>query len=94
MEFNKKLGTKDDGPAVDRERYQRLVGKLIYLTHTRPDISFIVSVISQFMHSPKERHLEAAYRVLRYLKGTPGKGLHFKKGENRFIEVFTDVDWP
>lgn len=93
MEFNKKLGTKDDGPAVDRERYQRLVGKLIYLSHTRPDISFIVSVISQFMHSPKERHLEAAYRVLRYLKGTPGKGLHFKKGENRFIEVFTDVDW-
>ncbi|KAJ9561371.1 hypothetical protein OSB04_006531 [Centaurea solstitialis] len=93
MEFNKKLGTKDDGAAVDRERYQRLVGKLIYLSHTRPDISFVVSVISQFMHSPKERHLEAVYRVLRYLKGTPGKGLHFKKGENRCIEVFTDADY-
>lgn len=53
----------------------RLVGKLIYLSHTRPDIAFSVSVVSQFMHSPFEEHLEAVYRILRYLKGNPGKGL-------------------
>ncbi|XP_016729503.1 secreted RxLR effector protein 161-like [Gossypium hirsutum] len=41
----------------------------------------------------REKHLEAAYRILRYLKGTPGKGLHFKKDVNRSIEVYTDADW-
>ncbi|GMJ03388.1 hypothetical protein HRI_004008000 [Hibiscus trionum] len=45
------------------------------------------------MHAPREKHLEAAYRILRYLKGTPGKGLHFKKDVNRSIEVYTDADW-
>ncbi|GMI75147.1 cysteine-rich RLK (RECEPTOR-like protein kinase) 8 [Hibiscus trionum] len=93
MEPNLKLGTDKDGEEVDRGRYQRLVGKLIYLSHTRPDITFGVSVISQFMHAPREKHLEAAYRILRYLKGTPGKGLHFKKDVNRSIEVYTDADW-
>ncbi|KAG8497290.1 hypothetical protein CXB51_008531 [Gossypium anomalum] len=71
MEPNLKLGNDKDGEEVDRGRYQRLVGKLIYLSHTRPDIAFGVSVISQFMHAPREKHLEAAYRILRYLKGTP-----------------------
>ncbi|GMI96958.1 hypothetical protein HRI_003365100 [Hibiscus trionum] len=93
MEPNLKLGTDKDGEEVDRGRYQRLVGKLIYLSHTRPDIAFGVSVISQFMHAPREKHLEAAYRILRYLKGTPCKGLHFKKDVNRSIEVYTDADW-
>ncbi|KAG8502903.1 hypothetical protein CXB51_000532 [Gossypium anomalum] len=93
MEPNFKLGTDKDGEEVDRGRYQQLVGKLIYLSHTRPDIAFGVSVISQFMHAPKEKHLEAAYRILRYLKGTPGKGLHFKEDVNRSTEVYTDADW-
>ncbi|KAG8489218.1 hypothetical protein CXB51_017212 [Gossypium anomalum] len=82
MEFNLKLGTDEDGKEIDRGRYQRLVGRLIYLSHTRSDIAFSVSVISQYMHAPREKHLEAAYRILRYLKGTPGKGLHFKKTAN------------
>ncbi|KAE8666093.1 Lysyl-tRNA synthetase 1 isoform 1 [Hibiscus syriacus] len=93
MEPNLKLGTDKDGEEVDRGRYQRLVGKLIYLSHTRPDMAFGVSVISQFMHAPREKHLEDAYRILRYLKGTPGKGLHFKKNVNRSIELYTDADW-
>ena len=91
IEAGKKIG--DAGKPVDKDRYQRLVGKLIYLSHTRPDIAFAVSVVSQHMHSPKEAHLEASYRILRYLKGSPGKGLFFKKSEKRQIEVFTDADW-
>ncbi|XP_024039345.1 uncharacterized protein LOC112097978 [Citrus clementina] len=50
-------------------------------------------VVSQFMHSPYEGHLEAVYRILRYLKDTPGKGLYFKKRVQRTIEAYTDADW-
>ncbi|GMI92937.1 cysteine-rich RLK (RECEPTOR-like protein kinase) 8 [Hibiscus trionum] len=93
MEFNLKLGTDEDGEEVDKGRYQRLVGKLIYLSHTRLNIAFGVSDISQYMHTPREKHLEAACKVLRYLKGTPGKGLHFKKTTSRYVEIYTDADW-
>ena len=92
MESNVKLGM-DGGKDIDQESYQWLVGKLIYLSHTRPDIAFAVSVVSQFMHSPKERHLEAVLRLLRYLKRTPGRGLLFKKGDYKAVEIYTDADW-
>lgn len=59
---------------VDTKRYQRLVGKLIYLPYTRPNIAFSVSIVSQFMHSPYEEHLEKVYTILRYLKAKPEKG--------------------
>ena len=69
------------------------MGKLIYLAHTRPNIAFAVSCMSQFKHSPYKSHLDAVYRILKYLKGTPGRGLMFKKNEGRNIEVYVDVDW-
>ena len=78
---------------MDREKYQRLVGRLIYLSHTKPNIAFVVSVVSQYMHSPKESHLEAVYKILRYLKGSPRKGLFFKKGDSKKVEIYTDADW-
>ncbi|RVW85510.1 Retrovirus-related Pol polyprotein from transposon RE1 [Vitis vinifera] len=93
MDSQKKLGIEKESTPVDRGRYQRLVGRLIYLSHTRPDIGFAVSAISQFMHSPIEEHMEAVYRILRYLKMTPGKGLFFRKTENRDTEVYSDADW-
>ena len=76
-----------------RGKFQRLVGKLIYLSHTRPDIAFVVSWISQYMHSPNEGHMEDVQRILRYLKMTPGKGLFFGKDMKRNVEIFTDVEW-
>jgi len=78
MDPNVKLWEKGDTP-VDKGRYQRLVGKLIYLANSRPDIAFPVSVVSQFMHAPYEEHLDAVYRILRYLKAAPKKGLFFGK---------------
>ena len=93
MEFNSKLGEVKEGVPVDTGRYQRLVGKLIYLSHTRPDISFAVSVVSPFMHTPYEEHMEVVYRILRYLKGTLGRGLIFKRSDQRGIEVYTDANW-
>ena len=76
---NQKLGDDKEGDVVNTTRYQKLVAKLIYLSHTRLDIAFAVSLVSQFMHSPYKKHLEAVYRILRYLKGTPGKGLLLQK---------------
>lgn len=63
---NQKLGDDKKGESVDTSHYQRLVGKLIYLSHTRPDIVFAITLVTRFMHSPYE-HLEVVYRILRYL---------------------------
>ena len=94
VDANFKLRTSSSVKEVNRERYQKLVGKLIYLSHTRPDIAFAVSLVSQFMHSPNEDHLQAVFRILRYLKGSPGKGLLFTKQDQPLtIEAFTDADW-
>lgn len=72
MDATVKLGTLDNGTPVDKGRYQRLVRKLIYLSHTRPDISFVGSTMSQFMNSPTEEHMDAIYRIIKYLEMTPG----------------------
>lgn len=93
MDSNSKMGSKDDSAPVDKGRYQRLVCKLIYLSHTRPDISFAVSVVSQFMNNPTDEHMAAVYRILRCLKMTPGQGLFFKKTVKKEVEIFTDADW-
>ncbi|KAK5845013.1 hypothetical protein PVK06_001165 [Gossypium arboreum] len=93
IEVNHRLGNALEDAIVDKRSYQRLVGKLIYLSHTRPDIAYAVGVVSQFMHNPKESHLRAVYQILQYLKGTPGKGILFKKGENLTLEAYTDADY-
>jgi hypothetical protein len=78
---------------VEKGQYQRLVGKLIYLAHTRPNISYAVSVVSRYMHDPRVSHQEVVYQILRYLKGCPGKCVLFSKKGDRRIEVYTDADW-
>ena len=78
---------------TDQENYQRLVGKLIYLSTTRPDIAYSVNILSKFMHDPRINHLQLAHRVLRYLKGTIGYGIKFIKGEKLTLEVYTDADF-
>ncbi|RVW93973.1 Retrovirus-related Pol polyprotein from transposon TNT 1-94 [Vitis vinifera] len=88
-----KIDKDNDSHPTDKDRYQRLVGKLIYLTHTRPNIGFAVSMVSRYMNNPTERHMKAVYRILQYLKKSPGRGLYFKKTSSREVEVFTDVDW-
>jgi hypothetical protein len=92
IDQNNKI-TAESGEPIDKEKYQRLVGRLIYLCHTRPDISFAVSVVSRYMHDPRDGHLEAAQRILRYLKGTPGKGLWFKSNGHLNVDGYCDADW-
>ncbi|GJX68497.1 ribonuclease H-like domain-containing protein [Tanacetum coccineum] len=74
-------------------KYQKLIGKLIYLTHTRPDISYSVHCLSQFMHKPLRSHLKIALKVLRYLKGNSGKRIHIVKQPKASLEAFVDADW-
>jgi hypothetical protein len=92
IEENLKLSIHPQQIHNNKERYQRLVGRLMYLAHTRPNLVYVLSVISQLMHSPSEKHIKVVTRVLKYLKSSPGKGILFKKGENLNIEGYTDTD--
>ncbi|RVW67330.1 Retrovirus-related Pol polyprotein from transposon RE1 [Vitis vinifera] len=94
IEEGLKLCVKPNQVSTDKRRYQRLVGRLMYLAHTRPDLAYALSVVSQYMHNPGEQHMNAVMRILRYLKNAPGKGILFTKNVNhQSIEVYTDVDW-
>ncbi len=93
MEPNVKLDAEKGEYLGDPSRYRRLVGKLNYLTVTRPDISFATSVVSQFMESPRTGHWDAVIRILRYLKGTPGRGLLYRNYGHIQIQGYTDADW-
>ena len=70
-----------------------MVGKLNYLTITRPDISFAVSMVSQFMSAPRLPHWEAVLRIVKYLKAHPGRGLFYQANNHLRVEAFTDSDW-
>jgi Reverse transcriptase (RNA-dependent DNA polymerase) len=92
IDVKTKIGA-NTGEQVDHERYQRLIGRLIYLCHTRPDISFAVNVVSRYMHDPRKGHMDTVYHILRYLKSAPEKDLIFRKNEHMNIEGYCDSDW-
>jgi len=73
--------------------YQRLVGLLLYLITTRLDISFTTQQLSQFMSKPTRSHFVVAMRVLKYLKGCPGRGLFFPRDSQLQLTGFSDADW-
>lgn len=91
--LNHGLQIVEGAPLADRGRYQCLVGKLIYLSHTRPDIAYAVSVVSQFMHQTQANHLEVAVRIVRYLQRTFDHGIMLKKNNHLEIHGYTDADW-
>ncbi|XP_038998774.1 uncharacterized mitochondrial protein AtMg00810-like [Hibiscus syriacus] len=108
MEQNIKLTTagydssliKNGGKKIDdevlqgeKEIYQRLIGRLIYLTHTRSDITFVVHHLSQFMQQPKRSHLEAALRVVKYIKKNPSQGILLSSAGQCQLSTFCDADW-
>eukprot|EP00253_Pinus_taeda_P010951 PITA_10951 len=70
-----------------------LTGKLLYLTHTRPDLSFAVGLIARFMQDPHESHWKATKRILRYVRGTVLFGIHYSAEASPLLVGFTDSDW-
>ena len=95
MDYSVKLQKSSGNPLPNESSssYRRLIGKLIYLTNTRPDIAYAVQQLSQYMSAPTTAHLQAAFRVLRYLKGTPGSGLFFAATGTPQLRAFSVSDW-
>ncbi|XP_037493736.1 secreted RxLR effector protein 161-like [Jatropha curcas] len=94
IEGGLKLCVEEDQTPTDKGQFQRLVGKLMYLSHTRPDLAYALSTVSQFMHNPGKQHMDAVTHILRYIKAAPGKGILFRKNSTeQEIQVYTDADW-
>ncbi|BBG93218.1 transposable element gene [Prunus dulcis] len=91
MEQNLKLSDAGD-LLTEPAKYRRLVGCLIYLTITRPNITYVVHVLSRFMHEPRKPHMEAALRILKYLK-TSRQGPFFPAQNNLKLSAYCDSDW-
>ena len=86
--------SKDDGAEkVDASFYRSLIGSLLYLTASRPDLMYVTSLLSRFMQSPSKTHFAVAKRVLRYLKGTTQFGIWYKPSENGSLLGYVDSDW-
>ena len=93
MSQQHQLGHSTSTPLADPSSYRRLVGRLLYLTITRPDILYAVNILSQYMHSPTLDHHDAAMKVVRYIKNSPGQGLFFPSQNNLQLKGYCDADW-
>ncbi|XP_019189240.1 PREDICTED: uncharacterized protein LOC109183627 [Ipomoea nil] len=83
----------NEGKDVDQKNFRGIIGSLLYLTASRPDISFAVGVCARFQSKPKESHLSTAKTILRYLKGTQSVGLWYPKGNSFDLVGYTDADF-
>ncbi|XP_021715359.1 uncharacterized protein LOC110683321 [Chenopodium quinoa] len=86
--------SQDDGDLLpDPEVYRRIIGKLLYLNMTRPDISYVVQQLSQFLSAPRSSHLNTVVHVLKYLKGTLNHGLFYPASSEYVLSAYSDADW-
>jgi hypothetical protein len=92
MEQNLKLSRDVGTLLTNPTSYRRLIGRFLYLTITRPNLAYSIQTLSQFMDTPRQPHLDAAYRVLRYVKFSPGQGLFFPATSNFKFKAFCDAD--
>lgn len=93
MEQNHKLAKSTAPLLTDPKKYRRLLGRLIYLLNTRPELSYSVHLLSQFMQAPTEEHWSAALRVVRYLKGSPGHGILLHSTDDLTLTIYCNADW-
>ncbi|CAN0862290.1 Retrovirus-related Pol polyprotein from transposon TNT 1-94 [Linum grandiflorum] len=93
MEINLKMSKEDGELLSEPTLYRKIVGSLIYLISTRPDIAYAVQVVSQFMGTPRKPHLDAVFRIMRYLQGTRGLGLFFPSTGSAELHAYADADY-
>ncbi|XP_019161877.1 PREDICTED: uncharacterized protein LOC109158422 [Ipomoea nil] len=87
------MNIDNEGKEVDQTKYRGIIGSLLYLAASRPDISFAIGVCARFQSCPKESHLSAAKKILRYLKGMQSVGLWYPKGGSFNLVGYSDVDF-
>ncbi|XP_019459893.1 PREDICTED: uncharacterized protein LOC109359650 [Lupinus angustifolius] len=93
MEYNIKLHFATGQTLEYITSYRRLMWRLLYLTYTRPDISFSVGALRQYLASPTDSHYKVSTRVLKYLKGSPGQGIFFPANNDTTLKGYSDSDW-
>ncbi|CAL8107783.1 unnamed protein product [Prunus armeniaca] len=93
MATHNKIDADPSGKCVEQTLYRSMIGSLLYLTASRPDISFSVGVCARFQANPKESHLNAVKRIIRYVSGTPTLGVYYSFDSNSEIAGYTDADW-
>ncbi|XP_020216904.1 uncharacterized protein LOC109800534 [Cajanus cajan] len=93
MDYKTGLSADTGTPLTDPSSYRRLIGRLIYLTNTRPDIAHAVHHLSQFVSQPTSSHQQAVFRILRYLKQAPGQGIFLAADSSLQLKAFSDSDW-
>lgn len=93
IEQNHQLGKSKALLLLNPHKYRRLVGRLIYLSATRPDLAYAIHTLSQFMQSPTQEHWDAGLRVVKYLKGSPGAGVFLKADSSLQLMAWCDSDW-
>ncbi|XP_028189629.1 uncharacterized protein LOC114375925 [Glycine soja] len=93
MNQKERLYKEDGTEKIDQAYFRSMIGCLLYLSVTRPDILNVVSILSRFMHCASEMHLKAAKRVIRYVKGTCNFGIKYKKTEKFKLIGFSGSEW-
>jgi hypothetical protein len=93
MSSTSSLGLEEDGEPVDQREYRSMIGSLLYLTATRPDIQFVVGLCMRFQASPRSSHQMAAQRVFRYLKHTPEFGIWYSASSSLDLVGFSNADF-
>ncbi|KAK6148389.1 hypothetical protein DH2020_019301 [Rehmannia glutinosa] len=93
MATNVKIDKDEKGKSVDESKYRGMIGSLLYLTASRPDILHVVCLCARFQSNPKESHMSVVKRIFRYLKGTIQYGLFYPKNENFSLKGYRDSDY-
>jgi hypothetical protein len=88
-----KLSKDDISPDVDQRTYRSMIGSLLYITASRPDIMQVVGMVGRYQSAPKQSHLVAVTRIFKYLKGTMNYGMWYPRNQNFQLTAYSNADW-
>ena len=88
-----KLSKEHESKDVDPKHYKSMIGSLLYVTTSRPDVKQAVEMVARFEDAPKESHVQALKRIFRYLQGTINLGLWYPSKNSFSLKAYSDVDW-